>query len=286
MLKLLEKPYPLLESRAARWRMSILFSVFVFLFLSVFKPFGLHEAGMNLYLLTAGYGLVCLVIMVLLNIVLVPLLPGLFRESAWTTGHQIFWTLVNVALIGLGNAVFTMWVFDGVIELHGLLRFELYTLSIGLFPVAVSALLNQFRLERQYSRASLRLNEQLHPETRQPVPDEATLTLHSDNQGEDLHISAHQLLYFQAADNYVEVVYQQGNQLQKTLLRTTLKRVEAELAGHPQFWRCHKSYLVNKNYVTRFSGNAQGYRLHLQYSDALVPVSRSLYQSLKHQFNI
>jgi DNA-binding LytR/AlgR family response regulator len=284
MFKILEKPYPLTESTAARWRMCIGFSVFVFLFLYGFQPFGLDETHINLPALTAGYALVCFVLMVVLNILLVPLLPGLFRENSWTTGRQIFWTLVNIACIGLGNAIFTQLAFEHAVQFHDLIRFEIYTLSIGLFPVAASAVLNQIRLERRYRLASEQLNQSLHPEKSINAKDDIVITLSSDTQGEFLQLAAEQLMYVQAADNYAEAVYSEAGQVQKMLLRTTLKRVEAELAGHSQFWRCHKSFLVNKQLVVHTSGNAQGYKLHLLETGMAIPVSRSKHDELEAQF--
>ncbi len=284
MINLLQKPYPLLESTPARWRMCIVFSVFVGLFLFVFRPFGIGSSPGSMLNIALAYAAVCFGLMVFLNLLLVPLLPGLFKESAWTTGHQIFWTLVNVLVIGLGNLLLTNWLFEARLSWENLLIFEAYTLAIGFFPVTVSFVLNQIRLERHYLEKSGQLNAQL---TVSPPLARATgqVVLSSDNQGENLALNVSDFVLALAADNYVEVHFLAGNTLKKALLRTTLSRLSAELAEHPACWRCHKSYVVNQAFVDRFTGNAQGYKLHLQAMDFLVPVSRSLHAELQQRFD-
>jgi len=285
MLKLLQKSYPLLESKAARWRMCLVFSVFVGLFLFVFEPFGIGNSPGPMWLNALAYAGVCLVLMFALNILLVPVLPGLFRESTWTTGHQIFWTMLNVLVIGFGNLLLTSWLFNAALDWDNFVTFEAYTLAIGFFPVTVSFVLNQIRLERHYQHSSERLNLRLTNEQRN-TSDLVEVRLTSDNQGEDLQLQIADFVLAIAADNYVEVYYRREGTMQKILLRTTLRRLEAELAGHQDCWRCHKSYLVNSSYVNRFSGNAQGYKLHLSLLGTLVPVSRGLHQELHPRFGV
>jgi DNA-binding LytR/AlgR family response regulator len=52
--------------------------------------------------------------------------------------------------------------------------------------------------------------------------------------------------------------------------------VEEALAPYPQFFRCHRAYIVNLAAVEHVSGNAQGYKLHLKDVAELIPVSRNL----------
>lgn len=290
MFEILQKPYPLLVSRRSRIRMSILFSVFTWFFLYIFRPFGVDESQFPMFLVSFSYGMVCFVMMMVLNVFVVPLLPGLFAEQSWTTGHQIFWTMVNIFCIGLGNWVLTAYLFYEPLLLKELINFEVYTLVIGLFPVGISYILNQIWLERKYRLAAANLNEELHPERQDPTSSYSTssdskVVIYSDNQDEDMTLDANRLVYAEASDNYVLFKYlNERKQLQKKLIRTSLKKVENDLHAHPQFWRCHKSYIVNRLHVARFSGNAQGYKLHLQTTDEYVPVARSQGAKIREKF--
>jgi DNA-binding LytR/AlgR family response regulator len=51
------------------------------------------------------------------------------------------------------------------------------------------------------------------------------------------------------------------------------------------FYRCHRSYLVNLNYIRHISGNATGYKLHLEGVNDLIPVSRNLNNEIIEKIN-
>jgi hypothetical protein len=289
VLRILQQPYPLYESRRSRWRMSLLFGVFVFLFLWLFEPIGFNEIPKNKMWHALGYGLVCTCTMLLINVVAVPLFPRFFREQSWTTGRQIAMTMLNIGLIGLANVLYTMFAFNQPFRWSSLLYFEAITLGIGLLPVAVSYVLNQLLLERRYQQGSGNLNAQIEqqkllpPQTKQAT-ESTLLLLEGDNQNEQLRVLASELRYLQAADNYVEIYWMAADGLQKALLRGSMRAFAEQLAAQPSFFRCHKSFLVNRQHIQHISGNAQGYKLKLDGVEALIPVSRSLNADLKQLF--
>lgn|GEM_PF-3041299 len=112
MLRILQQPYPIYESSRARWRMSLLFGLFVFLFLWLFEPVGFNEIPKNKGWHALGYGLVCTLTMLFVNVSLVKIFPQFFEENCWTTGRQIALTMANVGLIGLGNVLYTRYAFN------------------------------------------------------------------------------------------------------------------------------------------------------------------------------
>lgn len=288
MFRILQQPYPLLESASARWRMSLLFGLFVFLFLWVFEPVGFNEIPENKSWHALGYGLVCTLTMLLMNVLLVQAFPRFFKENSWTTGRQIAMTMANIGLIGLANVIYTMYAFQQPFRWGNLFYFELITLGIGLFPVAASYIANQLLLERRYRQGSSHLNSQLeqHPPTVPPpsAPKNEWLLLEGENQNEKLRVDLGALRYLQAADNYVEIYWMGPDGLEKALLRGSMRAFAEQLAAYPSCFRCHKSFLVNKQHLQHISGNAQGYKLKLDGVDVLIPVSRSHNADLKQLF--
>ena len=85
------------------------------------------------------------------------------------------------------------------------------------------------------------------------------------------------VLCFEASDNYAVVYYlDQSNQVQKSLQRISLKKVEEDLELLPvQFKRIHKSYLINSSMIEKVAGKAQAYRVQLKHFDKELPVSRN-----------
>lgn len=68
------------------------------------------------------------------------------------------------------------------------------------------------------------------------------IILTGDNKLDILQILEEDLICVSSADNYVEVTYLINTELNKKLLRTTLKNMETQL---PQLMKVHRSHLIN-----------------------------------------
>lgn len=273
-----------MESAAARrWQTCLLYSGFVFLFLFIFQPFGLSELPNGLFTVALGYGLTTFVVMALLNLAFPPLFPRYFVEEKWTLGRELGWTLVNIALIGLANLIYSSFVLVFTFSIKGLLVMETFTIAVGLFPISISLLIKEARLSKKYVQRSETINRLLDeqiPVTVSPTISQS-LTLPSETRAEDFSLSAEQLLYIRSSDNYVEVFYKVPDAVERKLLRNSLKNITEAVQAWPNLFRCHKSYLVNLDRVRHVSGNAQGYKLHVEGVDLLIPVSRQWNDEIK-----
>jgi DNA-binding LytR/AlgR family response regulator len=97
----------------------------------------------------------------------------------------------------------------------------------------------------------------------------------SENQHESLELSPRQIDYISSQDNYIEIVWQAEDKLNRKLLRGTLTKAEETVETYPFLFRCHRAYIVNLEKVINIEGNAQGYRLQLRNNPEVIPVSRS-----------
>lgn len=289
MRALLSRPYPLEPSAPRHATKAVLFGVFVAGFLLVFRPFGLHGAA-DMGLLAAAYGATCSASMLLLNVALPRMLTRWFDEARWTLGRELGWTLLNVAAIGLANALLSAAL--GLVPLTALIlgRFTLFTVLIGLFPIALSALLNEARRARAYAADGAAISAGLQHTAApgsSPIPiaaPQAPAIRLPNEAGAPLLLEADDLLFARAADNYVEVFHLQRGDPRRTVLRGSLKALAAALPPHgDRFLRCHKSHLVDLHKVHRVSGNAQGLRLHLHGVEEPIPVSRQLTASVRER---
>ncbi|MCB9230980.1 MAG: LytTR family transcriptional regulator [Bacteroidia bacterium] len=89
------------------------------------------------------------------------------------------------------------------------------------------------------------------------------------------HFSAGQLVLVEAANNYCKIWFLEGDSLKSDLIRAKMKDLEDSLQGETDFFRCHRSYLVNARYVRDIKGSSQAYRLEMAHFGEQVPVSRS-----------
>lgn len=283
---LMSRPYRLETTMGKRWRLCLLFGAFVFLFLFIFQPFGISSYPYGIVKLSLGYGMTTFVVMAVLNIALFSLLPNYFNEESWTVGKELSWNLLNIAIIGLANALFTGYVDIAHISVYTLTTYEFYTLVVGIFPVSISVLIKEAALTRRYETKSEAINTEIdaHKKDLPPAPEtNDNIFIPSDTANESLELKTGELYYIRSSDNYVEVYYHRQGKETKKLLRNSLKKVGELLADHPRFFRCHKSYLVNLDKVTHVSGNAQGYKLHLEGMEDTVPVSRQYNDEIKER---
>ncbi|MBN1952031.1 MAG: LytTR family transcriptional regulator [Bacteroidales bacterium] len=82
-----------------------------------------------------------------------------------------------------------------------------------------------------------------------------------------------ELLYLQAADNYVNIVYKHRDKQSKYMLRSSLKLLEEQFKNFPLV-RCHRSYIVNFDHVKIIRREKDGLKIELDSSpDFIIPVS-------------
>jgi hypothetical protein len=284
---LLNRPYRHTASARKQSSAALFFGAFVFFFLAVFQPFQLNEYAGSTTLLALGYGLVTTAVMLLLNwVVQLAIVPNFFKEESWTLGREIFWTALNILLIGFGNVVYSWAIGLMSLNLQNLFWLLTYTVAVGVFPITIGILLNEVRLRKKFERESNAINQTIEirhasPHA-SPLKPEHAVHIPSENQGESFAVAPKSLLLMKAAENYTEVFWDNQGTQKRSVVRANLKMLEDALVAHPQFKRCHKSYIVNLALVHHISGNAQGYKLHMEGFSAPIPVSRMLNNSIKN----
>lgn len=282
MLKaLFDKPFPYYESSSRRIKSALFSGFLVFIFLFIFRPFSLYRFD-NLFALqiTAGYGILTC-IMVLLNVFWVTkIFPKYFRESGWSVRREILFIMWIIFTIGLANAIYSGFVFTDTLSFEYVAMFQVFTLLVAILPVSINVMVMQSLLNHRNAKSAEEISKHMHHKKRLDSAPDAMITIKSDNKKEELHIPAKSLLYITSADNYISVTYlEQGKEAHK-LLRSTLKNAKEDLRTYTAFYRCHRAWIVNLDRVISVSGNSQGYRLVLDSSDTVIPVSRNLNEDI------
>ncbi len=218
--------------------------------------------------------------MFVLNVLFIPLLPGFFKESNWLVWKEIVWVIINVSLIGLANAFYSAWFLEFEFNLELVGSFQFYTVAVGVLPVILSILTNHSRLRNKYERYSDNLSKEVTGHSTDIQSFSIT------NGSEKIALNTETFLFAKSADNYLEVVYQDGESIKRDVLRKTMKSTSEELKDLEHVFQVHRSYLVNLERVSRFSGNAQGLKLHFEETDTIVPVSRNLTNALRDRLTV
>ncbi len=272
MLKILSQPYPYPQQTPLRRLLQCLLEgVFIAGFLIVFQPFGTTEwQNPNKNLFLCGYGLITMLAGLIVRMVLPYFFKTYFVEADWTIGREILTLLLLLALITTGNVLFSNFTFGLSFTFLGFGSMFFLVLLLGFFPISFGILINYIYKLKKYSEPVVIAPPSVQEAT-QPV--NQPIKLIAENEKDTFEVNAEDLFFIESSDNYSTIHFLKNNTLQKELLRSSLSRLETQIAS-PKIVRCHRSYIVNMDKVARVSGNAQGYKFHLQPAELTVPVAR------------
>jgi len=91
------------------------------------------------------------------------------------------------------------------------------------------------------------------------------------------------ILYIEAADNYVNIHYINDNKEDTFILFNSMKNIEKNFSG-TSLIRCHRGYMVNAENVKLMRKDGAGLLLELNKSDKVVPVSKSFTEPITRYF--
>jgi len=127
-----------------------------------------------------------------------------------------------------------------------LLTFK-HTISLTIIPYFLACLLIAVR----------KLSQKIHKEEKQetasiappPIPLEQ-YAFKDENGKIILAIKPTQLLLLKSENNYIAVFFLQNEKVEKTLIRTNLKKLAYQLRPFPYLLRIHRSYMINLEKIT------------------------------------
>lgn len=282
MLDWLRQPYPFDRSWSHSVRAAIWAGLFVAFFLFLFKPFGTQVSAGTEWIFARYclyFGLVTAAVTLLFNGVC-RFFPAVFDEEKWVVWKEVLFNIVFIACIGFGNMLLAHFSWKTPLSARSFLVWQGLTFAVGIFPALIGALIGQMRLSKKYIAEAAQLSR---PAPSPQAVSHRDVVLSGDNQNETLRLDAAQIAWLSAADNYVQVFFFENDVLKSRMLRATLKKMEEALSDCPQFFRCHRTYVVNLDRVTGVSGNAQGYRLHIAGAENTIPVSRNLNEAIRQK---
>ncbi len=280
--EILKQPLPLNLNIVKNILGSITFGAFVFFFLIILKPFGLQAlSGKVLITVTSGYGLVTTGYLTIHSLIMVIILT----ERNWTVGKEILNTLIIITMIGLCNYLYHSIYSSQTLILVELIEFQLEALVVSFLPISLYTVLRQNYLLKKYLKEAEEINRKASWKFSDNRNDEAVV-ISAQNPKNDFSCNFSDILFFHALDNYIVIHFIKDSNYLKEVIRTTLKKAKDDLNEYPNFFHCHKSYIVNLDKVIKVSGNAQGLKLHFDHVNEIIPVSRQLQQEFKHIFGI
>jgi hypothetical protein len=271
----LQKPYPFNEDLKRNTKVIFFISIGIFVFLLLFQPISINDLPNRQKLnLMIGLGVITF-LSLSLNLLIIPsLFPRIFLRREWIVWKEILWNLWMLFTISIG--------YLASYRVLGILEFDLNMvmklLLIAIVPLTLLIVFNQNRLLRLHLKTAHELNAWLK-ESKSDA--EKLVHFDSEYQKDKLSIKIKYLLLIRSADNYIEVFWKDGIVVKSQLIRSSLSRAQELLHDFNYIFKCHRSFLVNVNFIDRVEGNSQGYRLFFENLDFDVPVSKLSIEHLK-----
>ncbi|MBE0655260.1 MAG: LytTR family transcriptional regulator [Bacteroidales bacterium] len=252
----------------------------VFLFVLFFQPFPLELLDYNNRLLfVTGFGVIMFALSCLILILLPLAVPRWFKISQWESGPPFF---LSFLLVLLATTAFIFYIrYAGKASLSLYLMFKAFI--VCLIPVFILAVFYRIRsLEKVIDNLNTQINYYLSKINElETEGEEEEMIINTGIRSEKLSVKYKNLVSVNSADNYIEIQYFENDDIEKKLVRNTLKNFEARLANRQNFIRCHRTYIVNTHFVEKLVRKYGGYTIKLKYLEEKIPVSRQYLNQVK-----
>lgn len=264
-ISILNQTFPFDPSTKHHFIIAFGMAIWVFIFLFFTEPLDVNElSGTNKLAILIGYGLLG----ALLYIIALPFQYWLFKKSKsqWTALNEIMLLtgFVLISIIGL-----RFFYLQFIIDWHPYRYDFYYHLKSIMLPAMLTILpiviIGRFAFGKYKDK---KLEEQ-------------KIEIQGEGNYESLRLQRNDLISIQSSDNYIEVYYQDGNSLKKTLIRNKLSVIDESF---PELLRTHRSYIINPFHFQ--SWNTEKGKHVLSLSHAIeVPISKSYLETVKSELN-
>ncbi len=243
------------------------------LILILLQPFGFSFADQSLHFIVLL--LIGALTMGINFFVLPTLLPTFFRESEWSIAKALLFLAFNFLNIGCWHHLYQVVFVEQNIFLisspEQLVTGLSKTVAIGLVASGFLVLIRYNILTRKHLQIAQELNDHSNQLPEKKIRAQSA-TVQLLLEGQDICIDSKDLLWISAEGNYVSLKIR--GESKGVLYRATMKQVEVALSGFPEFFRCHRSHVINLNVISSLKGNSQGLFVQVDDHPEKIPVAR------------
>ena len=263
-------------------------AAFALIFLNLYSPFEVNNwivtsaarfkiENLNLLLLISSSLIILtgVLVVVMSRIILYQVTK---RRGGITLVHYLIWIAVEIFLMSMFYALYERIFLGDTRSFFAAFKVSVQnTALVLLLPYSISWLYLSW-IDKNRMLEQLKEAGEISLESRERI-------VFNDEKGTmRLTIKFSDLLYLQAADNYVTIVYSNKDKQAKYMLRSSLKLIEDE---HKEFSlvRCHRSYMVNFEKVKIIRREKDGLHLELDAPEHLeLPVSKTYMEEVFQAF--
>lgn len=200
-----------------------------------------------------------------------------------TLAAMLIWVVVEL-IVCVSVMTLVLWGLSGggTLQLAPLVgALVLGTIGVLLVPAVVTYLVSRLHETRSEVHRLLQLLAVQDPQQHQ----NADASVNFFAKGGRLAFSTRMgnILYIEAADNYVNIHYLNGEKEETFILFNSMKNIEKSFTG-TSLMRCHRGYMVNADNVRLMRKEALGLVLEINHSAKTIPVSKSFAEPITQYF--
>ena len=257
------------ESKKYKISLAAFSSVFVYLFLLFFQPFGInnYRPDEKITLLLVFL----LFVMAAIIFVMILICEFLIRSLLFKTATKIslsVWYLLEITLICSSTFLFynilggfhdfyTSSYLKHILELGFVLAFPF---AATIFYFKHTTVLKKYMEVQSLSKDTDAMQE--------------IVLLSGDYKNDQIALPLNSIVFIESEDNYVSLNYLEDQQLKKYLIRSTLSSLEQKLT--PEFFlRCNRSFIANLMHLESFKQHQKKLTLKLKLVSNSIIVSKS-----------
>lgn len=248
----------------------------MFLFFFFFEPFRVNvlttKQKLNTSFLLSG---ITFAILSFYLLVLPAYLKDFFSKKKWFVLTEIiwdFWLMINVFV---GYFIFFKYSGNHLISLT--IVDSLKILFLAALVITIVIVFNYQRILKLNLKNAIELNKKIQKQEE----DVKFFYFDSEYKKDSIRLKIDDVILLKSAGNYVEIFYLSNNVLKKHLIRSSLKRIEEKLIEEKSMFKCHRSYIVNINFIQNAEADSFGLKINIKNLDFPVPVSKNYVESLK-----
>lgn len=265
--KICNRKYPFQKRNRAHYLIALLLALWIFVFLWFPEPFELYRVGFKKKMQVIPQysffgGISYYLAQILQNF--------LFKKyNSWTLIFEA--TFLITALLLASVFMYTIYYF-GIN--HYTVAYS-YFKYIRLIYIPSLVIILPFIIISRVLSAYLNANDK----SKVGFRENADVVIQGSGKFELLKLSKKNIIYIKSDNIYIDIFYEEKNEVNSQSIRLKLSEVEILL---PELLKTHRSYLVNKNFFRSLKREDDKVFLELKYN-LIVPVSRGKKENvLKH----
>ena len=281
---LLDQPIPKSMFTYSRQVLTVLaMAVIAVVFIYVFRPFKIYE---SLDFLVTGnlsqwinstedaffVALSSVVLFAMLLVISSRVILIRTTQGTLTYRGFLFWCGVEFVIVSIGITILSASLFHP--EYSSILSLFLHVLgrtACILFIPYTICVLYMVIVDKAHQLSTLKESIANDEEALQ----KAYILLYDEHNEMRLSVKREDLIMIESADNYICVWYLNNEQIKKTMIRNTMKRVAQQLSNC-SIQRCHRSYMINMDRVKVLRRDKEGVFIEFGIEGVFdVPISKT-----------